>query len=149
MGQRPGELDPRDPRSVVPGPRPATKQWVDTTAPARADASLEYDTHSAADEVDDPAIAIARAEIEQTRAEMSETIDALQERLRPEVLKEQAKETAQHVAQEKVEQAKGAIRQATLGRVEETVNAATDAAQSVASSAGDALSGRFHKSVEG
>jgi hypothetical protein len=45
-----------------------------------------------------------RAEIEQTRAEMSGTIDAIQEKLNPDNLKEQAKEM---------------VREATIGRVED------------------------------
>ncbi len=43
-------------------------------------------------------VAAARAEIEQTRAEMTETVDAIQERLTPERLKEQAKARARNAA---------------------------------------------------
>jgi ElaB/YqjD/DUF883 family membrane-anchored ribosome-binding protein len=48
-----------------------------------------------------------RREIERTRSEMSETIDAIQGRLSPEVIKTQAKE---------------AIREATVGKAEEIMN---------------------------
>jgi ElaB/YqjD/DUF883 family membrane-anchored ribosome-binding protein len=49
------------------------------------------------------------AEIEQTRAEMSETIDAIQERLSPQQLKEQAKD---------------AVYEATVGRAQQTAKGA-------------------------
>ena len=54
-----------------------------------------------------------REEIEQTRLEMGETIDAIQEKLSPDNMKEQAKE---------------AVRAATIGRAEEAMD---DATQSV------------------
>ncbi len=54
-------------------------------------------------EVDE--IEVTRVEIEQTRADMSETVDAIQERLSPENLKDQAKER---------------VREATVGRARET-----------------------------
>ena len=63
-----------------------------------------------------------RANIEQTRAEMSETIDALQERLSPTNLKEQAKEQVR----EQFEEAKTMVREATIGRVENMVQNASD-----------------------
>lgn len=60
-----------------------------------------------------------RAEIERTRAEMSETIDAIQERLSPEVLKTQAKE---------------AIREATVGKAEQFMSQMEYTARSKGSS---------------
>lgn len=69
----------------------------------------------------DETIAI-RADIEQTRANMSETIDALQERLSPTNLKEQAKEQVREQFQEAKEQ----VREATIGRVENMVHNASD-----------------------
>ena len=61
-----------------------------------------------------------RTEIEQTRAEMSETIDAIQAQLSPEHLKEQAKERA---------------REATVGRAEAALNRAREAATRVRATA--------------
>ncbi len=72
-------------------------------------------------------------EIEQTRVEMSGTIDALQERLNPDRLKEQvaeavqeqiaaAKEQVTGAVQEQVEMVKGNIHDATIGRAEEMVS---------------------------
>src|SRR5437764_11602332 len=95
---------------------------------------------------------MAREDIEFTRAEMSGTIDAIQDRLDPEVLSEQAKDTAHDVtdyaireakeaaqeitdhaiaqAREAVQdvtgQAKAALREATIGKVETMARIATD-----------------------
>jgi len=57
-----------------------------------------------------------RVEIEQTRVELSETLDAIQERLSPEHLKEQAT---------------SAVREATVGKAEQAVSSATDTAKGV------------------
>lgn len=60
-----------------------------------------------------------RDEIEVTRASMTETIDEIQERLNPEVLKEQAKD---------------AVRDATIGRAQEAMENVSDRAQYMMSS---------------
>jgi len=70
----------------------------------------------------DDGTAEIRANIEQTRADMSETIDAIQERLNPTHLKEQAKEQVR----EQFEEAKEMVREATIGRVENMVQHASD-----------------------
>jgi Protein of unknown function (DUF3618) len=96
----------------------------------------------------------AREEIELTRAEMTSTIDEIQDRLDPEVLSEHAKDTAHDVtdyaireakeaareitdqaltqAREAVRditgQAKLAVREATIGKVETMARSATDTA---------------------
>jgi hypothetical protein len=98
--------------------------------------------------------ATAREDIEFTRAEMSTTIDAIQDRLDPEVLSEEAKATAHDVtdyavreakeaareitdhaiaqAREAVQditgQAKAALRDATIGKVETMARTASDTA---------------------
>src|SRR5687768_14943527 len=61
-------------------------------------------------------------EIEQTRSEMSGTIDEIQERLNPERLKEQAKEAAHD---------------ATIGRVVDAKDQAVEKVQDLASQATD------------
>jgi hypothetical protein len=89
------------------------------------------------------------ADIEQTREEMSETIDAIQERLDPERLSqqatevtEQAREAAKDVAKYAIEEAKAAVnemtsqakasvRDATIGRVEHMAMYTRDTAESV------------------
>jgi gas vesicle protein len=58
-----------------------------------------------------------RADIAQTRAEMSETIDELQDRLNPSHLKEQLKDQVR----EQYEHAKETVRGATIGKVEDMV----------------------------
>ena len=63
-----------------------------------------------------------RVEIEQTRTEMSGTIDAIQEKLSPERLREQAK---------------GAVRDATVGKVEGMVSGAGETVEGVVSGAGE------------
>ena len=88
----------------------------------------------------DEEVIVVRAEIEQTRDELSDTIDAIQERLNPQVLMQQARETAQETVQEKVDQAKDAVRQATIGKVEDVMSTATDKVQDVMNSAGEMIS---------
>lgn len=95
-----------------------------------------------ADTPDDPAQ--IRAQIEQTRAGMSETINAISERLNPETLKEQAqeqvevlaeqakervediaeqaKERLQETIHESVQTAKDAVYDATIGKVENAMH---------------------------
>lgn len=74
-----------------------------------------------------------RANIEQTRAEMSETINALQDRLSPANLKEQAqeqfyevKEQVKDQVREQFHEAKEMVREATIGRVENMMHSAGD-----------------------
>jgi ElaB/YqjD/DUF883 family membrane-anchored ribosome-binding protein len=80
-----------------------------------------------------------RADIEQTRAEMSGTIDAIQERLRPETLAEQAKEAAAEAATGAVESAKEAVREATIGRAERMVREVNETARETSGSLMDTI----------
>jgi hypothetical protein len=72
-----------------------------------------------------------RDDIERTRAEMSETIDAIQERLSPANIKDQVVEQVR----EQVEVAKDTVREATIGKVENMMqsagNTVSDARRSV------------------
>jgi len=107
-----------------------------------------------ADDEFDENTATAREDIEFTRAEMSTTIDAIQDRLDPEILSEQAKDTAhdgtdyaireakeaareitdhalaqaREAVQDVTGQAKAALRDATIGKVETMARTATDTA---------------------
>ncbi len=70
-----------------------------------------------------------RRDIERTRAEMSGTIDAIREKLDPDVLKARAKDKLEDVKDKAVEQvhervagAKHAVREATVGRMEDMVD---------------------------
>ncbi len=65
---------------------------------ARQPVPVERDIRERADSGDE--VAQTRAEIERTRADMSETVDALQERLSPQNMKEQAKVQAKETARE-------------------------------------------------
>ena len=75
-----------------------------------------------------------RIEIEQTRAELGETLEVLQERLRPSTLLEQAKEQIAETKDQVVDQAKEAVRDATIGRAERMVNDVSDTAMEAGSS---------------
>ncbi len=87
--------------------------YADQTAPL-TEASID------AGEADETAQ--MRVEIEQTRGELSETIDAIQERLDPQTLVEQAKDSVRETATGVVEQAKETVRDATIGRAEQMVS---------------------------
>src|SRR3954466_583870 len=58
-----------------------------------------------------------RAGIEETRTEMSETIEAIQERLNPQHLKEQVKDQVR----EQFQEVKATVREATIGKAEDMV----------------------------
>ncbi len=79
-----------------------------------------------------------RGEIVQTRSEMSTTIDAIQQKLNPEVIKaqvqeavqarvEEVKEHVQEVVQEHIEDAKGQVQDAITERVEDVKSQVHDA----------------------
>jgi hypothetical protein len=68
----------------------------------------------------------AREEIELTRAEMTSTIDAIQDRLDPEVLSEHAKDTAHDVTDYAIREAKEAAREITDHALTQTREAVRD-----------------------
>ena len=120
-----------------------------STSHVRADSGSNRTSGSAADA--DPEV--IAADIEATREEMTETIEAIQERLDPERLSqqavstatevtEQAREAAKDVAKFAIEEAKTAVneltshakasvREATIGRVEHMAMYTRDSAESV------------------
>ncbi len=87
-------------------------------------------TSTSADDYDDNTEQI-RAEIEDTRAEMSQTINEIQERLSPEHLMGQVKETVREATIGKVEK--------VMDRVGETISGVTEPALEVAGRAGTAI----------
>ena len=87
-------------------------------------------TSRAADDYDENTGQI-RAEIEDTRAEMSQTINEIQERLSPEHLMGQVKETVREATIGKVEK--------VMERVGETISGVTEPALEVAGRAGTAI----------
>jgi Protein of unknown function (DUF3618) len=78
-----------------------------------------------------------REEIEQTRAGLSETVDATQERLGPEHVVEQAQEAVQETTKNPVGRAREMMQEAVAGTVQPMVSSARDTAKQVASSARD------------
>ncbi|MGI8856323.1 MAG: DUF3618 domain-containing protein, partial [Thermomicrobiales bacterium] len=68
---------------------------------------------------------VLRADIAQTRDEMTGTIDAIQEKLNPDRLKEQVSDAVR----DQVETVKDNIREATVGRAEQMVSNVGDSAQ--------------------
>ncbi|HKU73315.1 MAG TPA: DUF3618 domain-containing protein [Pyrinomonadaceae bacterium] len=87
-------------------------------------------TSTSADDYDENTGQI-RAEIEDTRAEMSQTINEIQERLSPEHLMGQVKETVREATIGKVEK--------VMERVGETISGVTEPALEVAGRAGTAI----------
>ena len=80
-------VDPADAREIeLEPPPPPFNPETASPDPALAGSRL------GAEEVDE--VAASRAEIERTRTDMSETVDAIQNKLSPQNLKEQAKEQA-------------------------------------------------------
>jgi ElaB/YqjD/DUF883 family membrane-anchored ribosome-binding protein len=97
---------------------------------ATADSDESRTTATTADDYDENTEQL-RAEIEDTRADMSQTINEIQERLSPEHLMGQVKET---------------VREATIGKVErvmerfgETISGVTEPAREVAGLAGNTI----------
>jgi hypothetical protein len=143
VGQRPDEI---------------TERTTVVRAPHAGEPTIERDltrgVHRESEATHDDTSAAAREDIELTRAEMSSTIDAIQDKLDPELLSEQAKDTAHDVtdyaireakeaareitdhallqAREAVRDASGqaklALREATIGKVEHMAHIATNTA---------------------
>jgi len=89
-------------------------------------------------------IEITRVQIEQTRTELSSTIDAIQDKLAPSTLKEQAKDAVREAT---VGKAQDMVESAT-GKAQEVVGNATDKAQEVVGSATDSARGFGSSIVE-
>ena len=99
----------------VSGVNPTDMAWG-----AREDAGASGEIEYPAEEGD--GVEATRAQIEQTRSELSETIDAIQQKLSPQNLAEQAKST---------------VRDATVGKAGDMVSNVTDTARQAVSNAGD------------
>ena len=105
MGERPDEIGRRDPLGAgdrVTQPLAGETGFDPATDAFEPDAITPDPALRDESEVDE--IEITRVEIERTRAGMSETVDAIQERLSPENLKEQAKDR---------------VKEATVGKAQE------------------------------
>jgi ElaB/YqjD/DUF883 family membrane-anchored ribosome-binding protein len=145
MGQRADEIggrqgsDGSDQETYVV--RPGETRFVSAEG---TDTSRMIDSEPVAERHEDdiPEAEEIRAEMDATRAELSQTIDAIQDRLAPDELKDQAKDAAMDVAeqvtthvreaiQDAAESAKQAVRDATIGRAEEFVYTTRDNAREV------------------
>jgi len=93
-----------------------------TRASGSDDVLRDRETQTTTDGETEQQVTEIRESIEQTRAEMSETIGELQERLSPSYLKQQVKEQVM----EQYEHAKETVRDATIGRVEDMVGRVGD-----------------------
>jgi hypothetical protein len=92
MAQGPDELRERSPQE---------EEEEEEKAPPETTPAASEETKERARQGDE--VAASRAEVEQTRAEMGETIDALQQKLEPGNLKEQATTVARGRASELLE----------------------------------------------
>ena len=110
MGQRPDEIGRRDPLGAgdrVTQPLAGETGFDPATDAFEPDAITPDPALRDESEVDE--IEITRVEIERTRAGMSETVDAIQERLSPENLKEQAKDRVKEATVGKAQEAGSGI----------------------------------------
>jgi hypothetical protein len=82
---------------------------------------------------------ILREDIAQTRAEMSGTIDAIQERLDPQRLVGEAKDAAREAVQGMVQETTGAVREATIGKAEQMAGTVTETARGASSTIMDTI----------
>ena len=104
----------------------------------RTNARETHDVTAASAEGESPEV--IRADIATTRDEMSGTIDAIQEKLNPDRLKEQVSEAVQEqiaqvteAVQEQIATVKANIREATVGRAEQMVSNVSDSAKNASS----------------
>ncbi len=80
-----------------------------------------------------------RSGIEQTRADLSETIDALQEKLDPARIAEQVKDQIRDKASEAYDSAKSKVREATIGRAEKIMSNVSETVNDMTGRAGTAV----------
>ncbi|MBV9279209.1 MAG: DUF3618 domain-containing protein, partial [Chloroflexi bacterium] len=122
----PGSFGPESTSAGLPASESPTGGYAtDISWGAPADTGGAYagpaDDGAGVTDADDE-IGATRAQIEQTRANMSETIDAIQEKLSPSNL---------------VQGAKDSVREATIGKASQMVSDAGDTVQEAVSRAGD------------
>jgi hypothetical protein len=77
--------------------------------------------------------------IEQTRSEMSQTIDALQDKLDPARIAEQVKEQLREKATDAYETAKATVKEVTIGKVERVASSLSETVGNVGAQVSDAL----------
>ncbi len=107
IGRDPGRRDPLDADDRATGPLPGEPGFDPATDAFQPDAVIPGPALGTKAEVDE--VEVTRVEIERTRAGMSETVDAIQERLSPENLKEQAKDRVKEATVGKAQEAGSGI----------------------------------------
>ncbi len=118
----------------------------ETTDEVRSTAGFTQTTESASNtattrKVDEPAeggqeAAQIRSGIEQTRANLSETIGALQEKLDPANIAEQVKDQIREKATEAYDTAKTAVKEATIGKAGKIVSSVSEAVSNLTGNSG-------------
>jgi ElaB/YqjD/DUF883 family membrane-anchored ribosome-binding protein len=106
MGERPDEMRRRDPQDR-PDPL-AGKPDFDPATDAFEPDAVNPDP-ALRDEAEVDEVEVTRVEIERTRADMGDTVDAIQDRLSPENLKEQAKDRVKEATVGKAQDAGSGI----------------------------------------
>lgn len=96
--------------------------------------------------VDIPGVAAHRADIEQTRADISDTLDAIKEKLQPQTLIQQAKETAQEVTAGVAEKAREVVEQARES-AHDVVQQARETVHTVVQEAREAIPEAAHNAM--
>jgi ElaB/YqjD/DUF883 family membrane-anchored ribosome-binding protein len=133
MGERADEM--RDPYSPEPDPyRPLSQ--TDSFSGVDQSVTPQYDlawSDSATDDNTEAETEAIREDIEQTRANMARTVDEIQDRLSPQNIMEQVKETASEKAGEAIDNVKQTVHDATVGKVENMVNNVSDTARETGS----------------
>jgi ElaB/YqjD/DUF883 family membrane-anchored ribosome-binding protein len=110
MGERPDEIrrgDPLDADDRLTTPSAGGTGFDPATEAYDPDAVTRDPSLGTEAEVDE--IEVTRVEIERTRADMSETVDAIQDRLSPQNLKEQAKDRVKEATVGKAQEAGSGI----------------------------------------
>lgn len=106
--------------------------------------STSFDADSLPDAAaDDDSPEAIQQRIEATRAEMSDTINALQAKLDPDVIKNQVKESVE----EHVQAAKDQVREATIGKAEKFMHNASETISDAARPVVDAVSRVAHSAL--
>jgi ElaB/YqjD/DUF883 family membrane-anchored ribosome-binding protein len=108
--------------------------------PALRQASVAGGTRTSENAEDGgPEAAHIRSEIEHTRADLSETINALQEKLDPTRIAEQVKDQIREKATEAYDTAKQAVKEATIGKAEKMVSNVSETVTDMTGRAGTAI----------
>ena len=120
-------MDRRDPLGEGRDPRPlAGEPEFDPATDAFRPDAINPDPNRLRGEARVDEVEVTRVEIERTRADMSETVDAIQRRLNPETLKEQARDRLHEVTEDLKDQAKDRAHEATVGRARDAGSGITE-----------------------